>query len=419
MRLVEKLRRISAPAAAPIVRADSSVAAELPGERIETDEGAYRVRRIDVPLGHIHGRFLLADVAEAPMGGLVPIARDPQLAGIEARRCIYFDTETTSLGGGVGTYVFMFGAGWFEGDVFRVEQYFLDDVAGERALLRAINALLKPFDYVVSFHGKGFDAPRLGGRFLFHRMRVQWPAAHLDLCIIGRKLYRGAYDNCRLQTFERELIGHHRADDLPGADCPRAFFEHLQGESELMPRVFEHNYLDVLTLPAVATAFAREVADPANPVVLSNLGAHFELVGRNRQARDSYTEALDGLRAGGHRLLGRTLERLALLERRAGRHQQSAELLLERVRTHPHAFQPLEDLAKYYEHRAHDAHAAEATVMDARSRLLTGKIEVDLAAKKRCMAALEYRLARIRRQSPRLGGPRLGALPESPLQPGA
>ena len=135
-----------------------------------------------------------------------------------------------------------------------------------------------------------------------------------------------------------------------------------------------------------------------------------ELVGRNRQARDSYTEALDGLRAGRHRLLGRTLERLALLERRAGRHQQSAELLLERVLTHPHAFQPLEDLAKYYEHRAHDTRAAEATVMDARSRLLTGKIEVDLAAKKRCMAALDYRLARIRRQQ---------ALPESPLQPGA
>ena len=396
MRLVEKLRRISAPATAP-VRPASHTAGELPGERVETEDGVYRLHRVDLPLTHVHGRYLLGDLAQAPLGALVPVTRDPQLAGLDARRCIYFDTETTSLGGGVGTYVFLFGAGWFEGDVFRVEQYFLDDITGERALLRAINARLKQFDYVVSFHGKGFDAPRLGGRFLFHRMRAQWPASHLDLCIVGRKLYRGAFENCRLQTFERELVGYQRTDDLPGADCPRAFFEHLQGDSSLIARVFEHNFLDVLTLPAVAAAFADEVRRPLHPVVLSNLGVYFETAGRDRQARASYTEALEGLRATRHRLLGRTLERLALLERRAGRHQQSATLLLERIGTHPHAFQPIEDLAKYYEHRAHDPAAAEATVIDARSRLLTGKIEVDPAARMRCLAALDHRLSRLRR----------------------
>jgi len=363
----------------------------------------------------MHGRFSLGALASTSLARLAAISRDPALIGLQARQCIYFDTETTSLGGGVGTYVFLFGAGWFEEDCFRVEQYFLDNVTGERALLEAINEAFSRFEYVVSFHGKGFDAPRLGGRLLFHRMRPRFPPAHLDLCVLGRKLYRDAYENCRLQTFERQLVGHLRDDDLPGAECPRAFFDHLQGDSNRIPRVFEHNFLDVLTLPAVAAALVAEAEAPSHPVVLSNLGAHYESVGRDREAREAYTEALTGLRESRHRLLGRTLERLALLERRSGRHAESAELLLERVATIPHAFQPLEDLAKFYEHRAGNPAAAVATVMDARSRLLTGKIEVDSAARTRCLLALDHRLARLNRLLER--SPQKSSAAEAPFHP--
>jgi len=417
MRLVEKLRRISAPAAAPAVPTGTTagIPAELPGELVETESGTYRRLRIDLPLDRWHGNFSLEQLAQTSLARLAAIAGDPALIGLQARQCIYFDTETTSLGGGVGTYVFLFGAGWFEEDCFRVEQYFLDNVTGERALLEAINAAFERFEYVVSFHGKGFDAPRLGGRLLFHRMRPRFPEGHLDLCVLGRKLYRDAFENCRLQTFERELVGHERADDFPGADCPRAFFDHLQGDSERIPRVFEHNFLDVLTLPAVAAALVAAAESPTHPVVLSNLGAHYESVGRDREARETYIQALAGLRESRHRLLGRTLERLALLERRSGRHAQSAELLLERVATHPHAFQPLEDLAKYYEHRARDAEAAIATVMDARSRLLTGKFELDAAGRERCLRALEHRLARLNRRQG--SASEAETLPERSFQP--
>ncbi|MEM8883209.1 MAG: ribonuclease H-like domain-containing protein [Planctomycetota bacterium] len=414
MRLVDKLRRISAPAPAPASAAPARAAGgpnagpnaepnaepgpDLPGERIEAQDGVYRIHRIELPLTHVHGDRSLGAMAEARLGRLAGIARDPTLIGLDPRRCLYFDTETTSLGGGVGTWVFLLGAGWFEGDRFVVEQFFLEDVTGERALLEAVNARFRQFEHVVSFHGKGFDAPRLGGRLIFHRMQAALPPSHLDLCIVGRSLFRGAYANCRLQTFERELVRFQREDDLPGADCPVAFFDHLQGESGRIPRVFEHNFLDVLTLPAVAAQFADAIADPQDPVLQSNLGVYYESVGRDREARDHYTRALEGLRAGRHRLLPRTLERLALLERRAGRHAESACLLIERTRTHPDAFQPLEDLAKYYEHRARDLVSAEATVLDARSRLITGKIQLDTTARRRCLEALEHRLARLRRR---------------------
>ena len=397
MRLVDKLRRISAPAPAGRDPSPRS-AADLPGERIEAQDGVYRIHRSELPLDHVHGGVALRDIAQSRLGRLAGIARDPTLIGLDPRRCIYFDTETTSLGGGVGTWVFLLGAAWFEGDRFVVEQFFLEDVTGERALLEAVNARFRRFDHVVSFHGKGFDAPRLGGRLIFHRMQAALPQSHLDLCIVGRSLYRGAYENCRLQTFERELVGFHREDDLPGADCPVAFFDHLQGESDRIPRVFEHNFLDVLTLPAVAARFAEAIADPTDPVLQSNLGVYYESVGRDREARAMYVAALEGLREPRHKLLIRTLERLALLERRAGRHAESAQLLLERIGMFPDAFQPLEDLAKYYEHRARDLASAEATVLDARSRLITGKIQLDGAARRRCLEALDHRLARLRRR---------------------
>jgi hypothetical protein len=294
--------------------------------------------------------------------------------------------------------VFLLGAGYFEGDGFVVEQYFLNEMAEERVLLDAVNRRLRAFDLAVSFHGKGFDAPRLTDRLAFHRMTLTLPAAHLDLCLVGRSLFRGAFADCRLQTFERELVGFRRADDLPGAECPRAFFAHLQGDSSLIPRVFEHNLYDILTLPAVLGCFAVQVAAPEHPVVLANLGAFREACGHDREARDLYAAALDGLRERRHPLLSRALERLALLERRAGRHAESAALLMERRDLAPPAFQPLEDLAKYYEHRARDLGRAHEAAADARSRLVTGKIRVDSQARDRHLRALEHRIARLRRR---------------------
>jgi len=401
MRLVEKLRRIAAPAAAPLRAAPAGECRRLPGAAVESEGGPYWVRTTRFALDHVHGRRPLGEIAETALDDLALIARDPTLKGRRLRRAVFFDTETTSLGGGVGTYVFLLGAGHFEDDAFVVEQYFLREVTEERALLRAINERLRGFDLAVSFHGKGFDTPRLQGRLVFHGLPLEMPPAHLDLCLVGRSLYRGAFEDCRLQTFERELVGYRRTDDLPGAECPTAFFDHLRGDSSRIPLVFDHNLDDVLTLPEVAARFARDVQAPDHPVVLANLGAFYESAGMDREARRHYGDALEGLRRERHALLPRTLERLALLERRSGRHGDSFRLLLERVAAAPNAFKPLEDLAKYYEHHARDLDLAIATALDARSRLLTGKIQVDRQTRQRHLHAVDHRLTRLGRRAER------------------
>lgn len=38
--------------------------------------------------------------------------------------CLFFDLETTGLSGGTGTYPFLLGFGYFEGEQFKVVQYF-------------------------------------------------------------------------------------------------------------------------------------------------------------------------------------------------------------------------------------------------------------------------------------------------------
>ncbi len=411
MRLVEKLRRIAAPppAAPPVVRRDIALA----GERVD----GYRIRRERIALHRCHGQDPVGESAATRLAPLAGIARDDALSGYRVSDALYFDTETTSLGGGVGTWVFLLGAGWFEDDAFVVEQYFLDDVTGEAALLEAVRRLFARFPLAVSFHGKGFDTPRLQGRHLFHGIPWSFPDAHLDLCIVGRSLYRGAFSDCRLQTFERELLGHVREDDLPGAECPQAFFRHLQGDSTTIPRVFEHNLLDILTLPLVAARFSGAMTSPDHPVLLSNLGRFFERSGQDAKARAAYARALQEFaesaagsrQANGHGtgcvtngrardVLARSLERLALLERRAGRHAASADLLKRRIELPPYAFQPLEDLAKYHEHRARDLVAAQATAIEARSRLVTGRIEADRVARERYLGAIDHRLARLERR---------------------
>ena len=81
-------------------------------------------------------------------------------------RLLYLDTETTGLAGGTGTYVFLVGVGFFDGDAFEVRQYFMRDLDEEPALLAAVGGLLDQFDGVVTYNGGGFDLPLLETRFV-------------------------------------------------------------------------------------------------------------------------------------------------------------------------------------------------------------------------------------------------------------
>jgi uncharacterized protein len=169
---------------------------------------------------------------------------------IDAARLKFFDTETTGLAGGTGTRAFMLGLGDWHDGAFRVRQLTLTAMAGEHAMLDAFARWFAPDDVLVSYNGRCYDAPLLATRYRLARSASPLPAlAHLDLLHPTRRRYRGTWENCRLATIERHLLGVVREDDLPGSEAPRAWRDWLRGGSAAdLRRVGDHNRQDLTSL---------------------------------------------------------------------------------------------------------------------------------------------------------------------------
>lgn len=169
---------------------------------------------------------------------------------IARRQLLHFDTETTGLSGGTGTRAFMIGVADWPDDRLRVRQLYLATTAAEPAMLQAFGEWLQPDQVLVSYNGRCYDAPLLATRYRLARMANPLQGMrHLDLLFPVRRRYRGVWENCRLATIERKLLGVLRDDDLPGSEAPRAWRDYLtRGDARDLRRVLAHNDQDVVTL---------------------------------------------------------------------------------------------------------------------------------------------------------------------------
>ena len=172
------------------------------------------------------------------------------IGSLPASKLCFFDTETTGLAGGTGTRAFQIGVGdWFDGG-FRVRQLTMTTLAAESAMLDEFARWLDENRILVSYNGRSYDAPLLATRYrLARRASPLDGLAHLDLLHPTRRRYRGRWENCRLATIEREVLGIVREDDLPGSEAPRAWLDYLRGGSARdLRRVGEHNTQDLCSL---------------------------------------------------------------------------------------------------------------------------------------------------------------------------
>jgi uncharacterized protein YprB with RNaseH-like and TPR domain len=116
---------------------------------------------------------------------------DARLAEMPLESFAFLDTETSGLAGGTGTYAFLVGVGRFEGDTFRLVQFFMRDPSEEAALLEGLMDYLAPCAALVTFNGKAFDAPLLVTRYSLHSLPVPFKDyGHLDLLPLARRLWR-------------------------------------------------------------------------------------------------------------------------------------------------------------------------------------------------------------------------------------
>lgn len=322
-----------------------------------------------LPLGTCHGHWRLADALE-PLWPLAVPSASPSIPPLPAEQrlqasfphtgeeqrgmtgaagnsIIGIDTETTGLAGGTGTAVFMVGIAEAGPTRVRLRQWLLTAFAGEAAMLQEVASSLSGAGLMVSYNGKTFDLPLLRDRQRLQRGPALPEPPHLDLLYVTRRLFRGAWPDCRLVTAEQRLLGLFREDDLPGSQAPAAWRDYLAGAAvDTLPGVVRHNALDVLSLLVLGPVLARVLADP------QSYGADIHAAARTWSRHGEPARALQMLERSRHHLGTRGALELARALRRAGRGAEAAALW-ERLAEQgvPEA---VEHLAKYHEHVRRD-----------------------------------------------------------------
>lgn len=381
-----------APAPAPVVTRPS--AGDLWNIELPTPFGPAFVRRTRFPLDHRHG--------DRPLGlalGL-PATAFGDVPGFDARNALFLDTETTGLSGGAGTLAFLVGVGYFDTQnpeprtqnpelriqnselstqhsgldtqnpksqipnpkSFVVDQFFLPDPAGEAGMLCALDRLIGQKETLVTFNGRGFDAPLLETRFALARIP---PAlsdkAHLDLLLPSRRLWRYALASRSLGSIEYHILDVRRdQQDIAGFLIPELYREYLKtGRPDDIDRVMYHNLFDVLSMVTLTHRIADALAEPSTPAERLSLAVDCERNGDIARAEAAYRAVLQTEASGAQRSIA--LRRLARCMKRQKRRADALPMwqeLAEQGDANAIRIDALAEIAKHYEWHEGDLTAA-------------------------------------------------------------
>lgn len=243
------------PSSAPL----PTIGAELPFQREERASGPLFRRHQLLERSHHVGRMPVDAAAASRAELLGLLALDPRISASDPRRALYFDTETTGLGGGAGVLAFLVGIAWFDDDLrMHAEQFLLRSPSEEQPLLEAFAERVEACDLLVSYNGKSFDWPLLTGRMVMNRLKKLPERAHLDLLHVGRRLHKSRLGPCRLSGLESDVLGFVRGPDIAGADIPQRYAHFLRsGDETVLDAVVEHNAWDVVSMAALVGLYGE------------------------------------------------------------------------------------------------------------------------------------------------------------------
>jgi uncharacterized protein len=360
------------------------------------------------PLEYCRGPLALEYCFEIPGQGWQLLGRVPD--NLHLRRAAFFDTETTGLAGGTGTYAFLAGLGFFEGYDFVVRQYFLRDYPEEDAMLEALADDLASFDLLVTFNGKAFDWPLMETRYRLARRRVPLVGApHLDLLHPARRIWKERLQQCNLQNLEAKILGVERVGDVPGELIPALYFDYLRsGDARPLEDVILHNRLDIVSLVSLAGWMGHLVTAPLDPTPDGELvcGDDLYSLGRLFEDRDDPGQAIACFEtsfARGFEMVSAAQVQRALssVYKRVKEHDRAVAIWQEML-TGPGGLSlfPYVELAKYYEHVVKDVAAARELTLRAltiaeRRRSLAGSYG---PATLKDLEAVRHRLGRLERK---------------------
>ena len=262
--LRQRLDRLLEPQKAYRKKAVFPIEQLVKGEVISTPEGETFLTKEYFPSHFRYGEMALGDIHNLPTYPAHLLLKDERFKELDFRRALFLDTETTGLAGGTGTFAFMVGLGFFEEDQFSIHQFFMRDYSEEKASLSLIKDMLESFQFLVTFNGRQYDIPLLETRFILSRiLSTIREMPNFDLLYPSRKIWKGAYENCRLVTLESQLLGVERTDDIPSEWIPYLYFDYIQtGDARKIYQVFYHNQMDILSMVGLAGRIHLVYHDP-------------------------------------------------------------------------------------------------------------------------------------------------------------
>ena len=381
--------------AAPKLKTDVPIQSVVEGHFVSTRQGETFVSEQSYLSTYRHGLTPLR--ASVPLLTIAQWARDERLANLPLDSFAFLDTETSGLAGGTGTYAFLVGVGRFEGETFRLAQFFMRDPSEEAALLEGLMDFLAPCAALVTFNGKAFDAPLLVTRYSLHSIPVPFKYfSHLDLLPLARRLWRDRLPSRALKYLEENVLAAPRTtDEVPGYEIPQLYFDYLRtGDAAPLKGVFYHNAMDIVALAALMNHMASILHAPFDGQVQHGLdfialAKLFEDLDRWEEAASLYER---GLQAGVSKAdFGSAVQRLSALQRRRGKLESAVALWLTAAaegRIYAHI-----ELAKHYEHKQRDT--ASALHWTRRAIELVGELDIPRYEYNHWMGELNLRLSRL------------------------
>lgn len=337
-----------------------------------TEDGCrvFYVRETIAP-GTKHGALDLDAWLSGSAEALHILAKENRAAGLLPHEVFFLDTETTGLAGGTGTAAFLIGGlSVCEGSL-TLHQLFMEDYSAEPLLLRKLFEIMASPRYLITFNGKTYDCELLKSRCGLHRLKHELEKpVHLDLLHASRRLWKEAFEDCRLATLEKKILGFTRGEDIEGRDIPQVYFDFLSdGDPRRIAQVFSHNRFDLLSLLALALKmnriFTGREGEFGEAVAIGRI--HFQRK-ETELALEEIAEYLEGRDAGEKDY--ETLRFYSGLLKCEGRWDEAVRIWegMKAKKGVPDLF-AFEELAKYYEHQARDYARALAVTEEALGRL--------------------------------------------------
>ena len=262
--------------------------------------------------------------------------------------CLFFDTETTGLSLGTGTQILLLGVGSFQGDRFRVAQYFVRNPGEEGDMLRRFERDLAGRKALVSFNGRRYDLPLLESRMVLNRLRTDLTLPHLDLLLPARRIFKYRLGSCSLGNLEQRMLGTHREGDVSGSAIPGRYFNYVNsGDFELVEDILRHNLMDVLSMVHLLVRMEGMLESPletAEALDLYGIGRSLAVTGDERE-RACYRASW---RISPTAHAGKSL---SMTEKRRRNYGEAARLWEEMAGRGMGGLMPYAELAKLCEHR--------------------------------------------------------------------